>query len=192
MAMMAGTVRPTICFVAREESVHAAVVIASDRHQGAPQSTNEYGSVTTGDPPGWDEEANDVVVDHGRHHESQTNEAPVSQREWAGNVLGECQLDVPHGTSRKPCASGERLGSLAAAMQRFALNADAGRLRAHAGVAERLPHRGYRLLLVALPLSRSRPVRWLDRAGEGDCGDAAEQAGWLHVATCHRCVVGDD
>ena len=96
---------------------------------------------------------------------------------------------MPHGTSRKPRAGGEFRRSLAVLMQRLALDADARRFRAHAGMAERLLDSRYRLMLVAPLSSRQRTAREFDRAGEGDCGDAAEQAGWLGVATCHRYVV---
>ena len=152
--MMASMVRLPVCFVAREKFIHTAALIASDGHQGTSQSMNERGGVTTGDAPGWDGETNNIVADHDRGHESQTNEPTIPQREWAGDVRGEHQLDMPHGTSWKSRAGSERLRSLAALMQRFALNTDAGRFHAHAGMAERLPHSSYRLLFIAPPSSR--------------------------------------
>lgn len=87
--MMAGTVRPPVCFVAREEPVHTSGLIASDRHQGTPQSTNEHRGVTTRYEPSWNVETDNVVVDHNRCHEPQPHETPVSQRQWPSNLFGE-------------------------------------------------------------------------------------------------------
>ena len=86
--MMAGTVWLPVCFVTREKSVHAAALIASNRHQGTSQSANERRGVATGDAPGWDGKANNVSVNDDWCHESQPYEAAIPQRERADNVRG--------------------------------------------------------------------------------------------------------
>ena len=94
--MMATPVRPTVGFVSREEPIHSTGVVAREGHQGTTQMAHDSGTFFRGYLLAFTQAEDEHIVSvSNRFHKAKAAESSVTDHQWAGNLLGKTESNVP-------------------------------------------------------------------------------------------------
>src|SRR5579883_3061641 len=125
MRMMAGPVRRTVRFVAREKSWQrcaSSLLFLHARHDGAPRRRRDHHLLTSqGFRTLQRESENRTRLTHG-DEKTKAEIAPIAEHERAADRFGESDLDVPEPLLRKTASFAEGLRPRALRFERLALH----------------------------------------------------------------------